>query len=172
MEALEIRDVVDRVKDLMVKPQRLHRIGREDPGHLAAERSVPFARGAAGGRQQEAAPLNVLAEVCPLLVGQGEFALAGHDHQRKAEDFVRAELDRVKSPAGRDRRLFLGLDQEMVREALAALGAGIDQVGDLDDPVGLAAGLLGFLDDLAAPDFPAPGPSRVFSARRPRRTRD
>ena len=35
----------------------------------------------------------------------------------------------------------------MVGEALAALGAGIDEIGDLDDPVGLAAGLLGFLDD-------------------------
>ena len=100
-------------------------------------------------------PCDVLAEVLPLLVGQGEFALAGHDHEREAEDLLRAELGGVKSPAGGDRRLLLGLDQEMVREALAALGAGVDKIGDLDDPIGFAA-----LSAWAPGRVPRPGVSR------------
>jgi hypothetical protein len=54
----------------------------------------------------------------------------------------------VKPAAGRDLRIVLRLDEEVIREALAAFCAGVDEVGDLDDALRFAADLLGLGDEL------------------------
>ena len=59
------------------------------------------------------------------------------------------------------RGFFLGLDQEVIGEAVAALRARVDQIRHLDDAVGLAARLPGVgRGPSAAPPAATPPPGR------------
>ncbi len=140
---LETRDVVDGVEHRVAHVDRLQGMVGKDRCHFPAERPVPFHRGAPGRGQQEPAPLDVLAEAFPLAVRKPEGAFAGHDQQGKLVDLLAGQLDCVEPAAGRNGRFLLRLDQEMIRKAAAALGPRVDQVGHLDNAVGLAPRLPG-----------------------------
>ena len=107
-------------------------VGGEGEPDLARKRGVPRLVRAAGTGENEAAVLEVTAEVGALDFAEHEVSLAGEDAERGVEDLVLGEENALEFRGDAEAGFFGGIGQEFVGEADRGLVFTVDQISAMD----------------------------------------